>query len=172
MARKMDRDWIEGYWTNGFGNPGSITAGNTANIVLVTAAQLEGHDDEVYVERIVGQSFIDTRGANVVAAAGIGERIHIGMESEAGAVLVPVQNMSANNAGRSAEERFLWNRFNMGDSGQPFSNYEAGRPWAAHAIDVRVGRKLRDPQLLLYTIYNGFAVTINHYTWLRVLIKF
>lgn len=160
-----------------------------ATIPLVSWTDVEGSpSDQIWVERIVGQALIFGVGGEAEGVDGGGrlvqERIHVGMEVPS-AVL---STFSSLNSPEDAQERFLWHRVlirpcsstgpiddnGVGSNFFGFDGFDGyAQPWS-HLIDVRVGRSLRTPMALGYSMSLstvGADETWYAYLWLRLLVS-
>jgi len=160
-----------------------------ATLPLVSWTDVEGApSDLIWVERIVGEVCIFGTGGEADGVDGGGrlvqERIHVGFEVPS-AVLTTYSSLSDE---LDAQERFLWTRSllrpcfatgpiadnGFGPNAFPFVGLDSYSQPHTFVVDVRVGRALRTPMVLGYSMQLstvGVDETWYLYAWLRLLVR-
>lgn len=159
----MQLDWHVGWWSESLVNTTDVE-----NLDLINLADLDKYEDDIIVERVVGQYFLRsnaTDGPHLFAT-----RLYTcdTAQSESGVNL----NLFLFD---DADYAFMWHKVQvldmLGNAGSQNMFSSASHPEWSH-IDVKVNRRLSDMKLLRFRI-DSFTpdVSFTYGAWIRVLVK-
>lgn len=171
MRGRRNLDWVVGWWSedlNGF-----ATDGDTVELELLSQGDLDMYEDNVVVERVVGQFWLQNQSPDNRLVVAMRLAVRQAFNDGVGVVNVDLFNFS------NAEEPFLWHKVidleSLNDAQAGVGSNTNMRPdhhpeWSH--IDCRVNRSLGDLDRLILEIDPLFVTSRFFYAaWIRVLVK-
>lgn len=157
---KKNLDWVVGFWSE------ALSTGQDSTILpLVDEAQLLDYEDDLVVERVVGQYFLRnlTEQTQLIAC-----RLYETDVANGGS---PPWNLWSFE---DADQMFMWHKIHLLDVTANFGSrnmFSAAHPEWSH-IDCRVNRRLHDMKELRFHIDALTPLTVYEWgAWIRVLVK-
>lgn len=160
--RKTDGDWVVAYWNEASAEFDGADYNNGILFPLITPDDLQEHDDNLTVHRLIGRISIvhryagDPVGDPNFYTYFLHERIGVGTYDLGGDI--PLYPANTINTFDQANESFLWHRvrpFNEITSFRPEGWIDAGSRIAVSSatdIDLRVRRRILPGQFLAYAL--------------------
>lgn len=162
MARR-NMDWVVGWWTEQIELP---QAAGQVILPLIGDAELASYEDDVIVERVIGQYLLANPSATGDAVH-LHARLTVRPESDVGIWSASIENFVM------ADEKFLWHKVHILSPASRNLAPDIHPEWSH--LDVRVNRKVEELERLCLifepsTLF-GTATTFNYAAWIRVLVK-
>jgi len=166
MARR-NMDWLVGWWTEQ-AEPSLPSATGQVILPLVSDADLASYEDDVIVERVIGQYLLANPGTG--DSYHIHARLTVRPESDVGVWSASIENFTM------ADEKFLWHKIHVLSPQTRNMGPDVHPEWSH--LDVRVNRKVEELERLCLifeptTLFGATPGTdpFNYAAWIRVLVK-
>lgn len=158
-------DWLTLWW-----NESISSAVDTVNLELVGDPELSMYDDDLVVDRIIGQFYLANTTSGGTSQFFAARVYDTDFSGNTGAVITP--NLWVLN---DADQRFLWHKVMVldgsGNAGAKNMFSSASHPEWSH-VDIRVNRRLGDLRGL-YWKFDALTVTasFDYGLWLRAWVR-
>jgi len=172
-------DWVMGHWSEydpGDGMLDSFTVpldGTLVTLQLIADADLADHQDDIIVERVIGQYLLNCTLATTSSVGYCAMRMAVRPEDPGAAILSTWQ--APITSAVMADEKFMWHKQHILNHGTRNLAPDVHPEWST--LDVRVNRRLQELERLCLmfqgTTGGGFSATssMTCQAWIRVLCK-